>query len=192
MADQTFNSHGITVSTPNGDMVLIAGSNMRIKPAGNVVDISAQLPTNNFLSNITGLISGGTNVTITGNGTTASPYVISASGGGSGFTWNEITTASTGLAINNGYVMNNASRVIGTLPATAAFGSEIKISGKGAGGWQIAQNAGQTIHFDGNNTTTGTAGFLSSQSTFDCVSLLVITANTDFLVTTSIGNITGA
>lgn len=188
---ETFNSRGITVSTPNGDMVLIAGANIRIKPSGNVVDISAQLPLNNFLTDITGLIGAGSNVTITGNGTTASPYVISASGGGSGFIWNEIITSTVSLAVNNGYVMNNASAVVGTLPATAAFGSEIKIGGKGAGGWQIAQNAGQTIHFDGNNTTTGVTGSLSSQKPFDCVSLLVITANTDFLVTSSIGNITG-
>lgn len=35
-----------------------------------------------FISNINSLISQGTNVTITGSGTIASPYVISASGGG--------------------------------------------------------------------------------------------------------------
>jgi len=37
-----------------------------------------------YISNINALISQGTNVTITGSGTTASPYVISASGGGGG------------------------------------------------------------------------------------------------------------
>lgn len=107
------------------------------------------------------------------------------------FTWNEITTTSHALAVGNGYVMNNASQVIGTLPSASVFGAEIKVVGKGAGGWKIAQNSGQTIHFDGNSTTTGTGGSLSSQSSFDCVSLLCITANTDFLITSSIGNITG-
>ena len=117
--------------------------------------------------------------------------VLNASGGGTGLTWSEVTTTTVSLAVNNGYVMNNASRVIGTLPATAAQFSIIRIVGKGAGGWQIAQNSGQTIHFDSNNTTTGTGGSLSSQSTFDCLDLLCITANTDFIVTSSIGNITG-
>jgi len=36
------------------------------------------------ISNITGLVTAGTNVTITGSGTTTSPYVINSSGGGGG------------------------------------------------------------------------------------------------------------
>ena len=115
---------------------------------------------------------------------------VTASGAG-GIAWNEITVGTVPMAINNGYLMNNASQVVGTLPAMAPQFSVIRVAGKGAGGWRIAQNAGQTIHFDGNSTTTGTAGYLASQSTFDCVDLLVITANTDFLVTSSIGNISG-
>jgi hypothetical protein len=112
-------------------------------------------------------------------------------GGGSGILWNEVTTTTVALAVSNGYIMNNASTVVGTLPATAAQGSQINIAGKGAGGWKVAQNSGQTIHFDGNNTTTGVTGYLASQTTFDCLTLLCITANTDWLVTSSIGNITG-
>ena len=42
-----------------------------------------------FISNINSLISQGTNITITGSGDIASPYVISASGGGGGVTTNE-------------------------------------------------------------------------------------------------------
>lgn len=121
---------------------------------------------------------------------TASTINLETSGG-TGITWNEVTTTSVSLLANNGYVMNNSSRVIGTLPAVAAQFSIIRIAGKGAGGWQVAQNTGQTIHFDGNDTTTGASGSLSSQRTFDCMELLCITANTDFLVTSSIGNISG-
>lgn len=40
-------------------------------------------------ANITGLISAGTNVTITGSGTSGSPYVINSSGGGSGITFQQ-------------------------------------------------------------------------------------------------------
>lgn len=39
-----------------------------------------------FLQNITGLVSAGTNITITGNGTPGNPYVINSSGGGVGIT----------------------------------------------------------------------------------------------------------
>lgn len=39
-----FNSRGITVSTPNGDMSIIQGSNMRIQPSGNSVNFSSITP----------------------------------------------------------------------------------------------------------------------------------------------------
>lgn len=41
---ETFNSRGVTLNSPNGDMTLIAGANIRIKPAGNTVDISSPTP----------------------------------------------------------------------------------------------------------------------------------------------------
>jgi hypothetical protein len=47
---QTFNSRGITVSTPNGDMVLIAGQNIRILPSGNTANISAQTPAGSIIN----------------------------------------------------------------------------------------------------------------------------------------------
>lgn len=108
----------------------------------------------------------------------------------SGLTWNEITTTTTNLAVNNAYIMNNASQVVGTLPTTAAVGQKIQITGKGAGGWKVAQNSGQTIHYGTQNSTAGATGFIASQNTFDCVELVCITANTDWLVFTSQGNIT--
>lgn len=126
-------------------------------------------------------------VTLAGVGPRGVP---GASGGG--VAWSEVTVTSQPLQINSGYVMNNASRVTGTLPAEAPQFSVIRVVGKGAGGWKVAQNAGQTIHFDGDDTTTGSDGYLASQGTFDCIDLLCITADTDFIVTSSIGNITGA
>lgn len=135
------------------------------------------------------LTSTGGTILITPVGTNIN---IESVGGGTGITWNEVTTTTQALSVSNGYVMNNASQVTGTLPPTAIFGSVIRIAGKGAGGWKVAQNSGQIIHFEGNNTTSGATGSLSSQNTFDCVDLLCITANTDWLVTASMGNIIGA
>lgn len=105
-------------------------------------------------------------------------------------TWNEVTATSASMAVSNGYVANNAGVVTLTLPATAAFGDMIRVAGKGAGGWLIAQNAGQTIHFGSVDTTTGAGGSLASTLQYDVVELLCITQDTDFLVTNSVGNIT--
>lgn len=104
--------------------------------------------------------------------------------------WNEITAASATMSVNNGYIANRATLVTLTLPATAVQGSMFYISGKGAGLFSIAQNAGQTIHFGTLNSTLGAGGSVSSTAQYDNIALLCITANTDFVVTTSIGNFT--
>lgn len=109
---------------------------------------------------------------------------------GGGTAWTEVTGTTVSLAVNNGYAMNNAALITATLPATAAFGSIIRIVGKGAGGWKIAQNAGQTINFGNLSTTTGTGGYLASTLQYDCIEMVCITADTSFVVRSSIGNIT--
>jgi len=108
----------------------------------------------------------------------------------SGFAWSEVTGTSQAIAVGNGYILNNGALVTATLPATAAVGSLIEIVGKGAGGWLVAQNASQTIHFIGSDTTTGAGGSLASTNRYDSISLVCITADTDFVVKSSVGNIT--
>jgi hypothetical protein len=93
------------------------------------------------------------------------------------------------MAVNNGYVADNGSLTTLTLPSVAAFGSIIRVAGK-AGGWAIAQNAGQIVHFGSASTTSGAGGSLSSTLTYDAVELLCITANTTFAVLSSVGNLT--
>src|ERR1700761_723533 len=73
---------------------------------------------------------------------------------------------------------------------TSVFGDIMRIAGKGAGGWQISQNSGQTIHFGDDNTTSGVSGNIASQNSNDCLELLCTTDNTDFTVLSSIGNLT--
>lgn len=124
-------------------------------------------------------ITAGTGITITN-----AAGAITISGGGSGYTWTEVTTTSDNMAINNGYIANNASTVTLTLPVTAVVGSTVTVQGKGAGGWSIAQNAGQTIHFGNVDTTTGVGGSLSSNNRYDSVELICITADTDWAVLT--------
>src|SRR5690606_38102793 len=109
---------------------------------------------------------------------------------GGGFTWNEITGTSSGMAVNNGYIANNAGLVTLTLPASAALGSVIEVAGKGSGGWSIAQNSGQTIHFGAQNSTTGVGGSISSTLQYDTIRIVCTTADTDFVVLSSVGNLT--
>jgi len=111
---------------------------------------------------------------------------------GTGITWNVITASSASMAVNNGYITNNAGVVTLTLPTTAAIGSTIQVTDLGAGGWSIAQNAGQQINFGLLSTTAGTGGSLSSINQFDSVEMVCVVADTTFNVLSSIGNLTVA
>lgn len=130
-------------------------------------------------------LTAGTNITITN---ASNSITINASSGG-GTTWTDVTGGTVTLAASNGYLMDNASGVVATLPATAALGDTYIIVGKNAGGWTVNQNSGQTIHFGNLNTTT-TTGSLASTATYDCVEIVCSTANTDFVVRSAVGNIT--
>jgi hypothetical protein len=112
---------------------------------------------------------------------------------GGGLTWNDVTTTSASAAVNNGYLADNAGLVTVTLPATAAQFSLLAVGGFGAGGWKIAQNAGQSIQFgSAAATTTGVGGSLASTNRYDCVFLLAVVggASTTWLVLNSVGNLT--
>lgn len=113
-----------------------------------------------------------------------------------GLTWTEVTGTSQAGVINNGYILNNAALVTLTLPTTAAVGSIIRVAGKGAGGWKIAQNASEQIIWnqggvDGTDETTiGTGGYLASTDQYDSVELICLVADTTWGVLSSKGNIT--
>lgn len=109
---------------------------------------------------------------------------------GGGITWNEVTGGSQAMAVDNGYISNYATLVTMTLPSTCAVGKTIRVAGSGAGGWRVAQNAGQSINFGNIATTTGVGGYLEFTNRYDAVELLCIVADTTFVVLSSIGNIT--
>src|SRR5574343_444356 len=108
---------------------------------------------------------------------------------GGGFTWNEVTGTSQAMAVDNGYICNNGSLVTCTIPSTAAVGKVVRVTGSGAGGWKIAQNASEIIHFLSSTTTTGTGGYLASTNIHDSVELVCIVADTEWVVVSSVGNI---
>lgn len=96
--------------------------------------------------------------------------------------WIEVTDATVALVVDQGYIMNRATTITATLPATATFDSIIRIGGKGAGLTRIAQNAGQTIHYASADTTAGAGGRLDAINRYATIELICITANTDWLV----------
>lgn len=117
---------------------------------------------------------------------------------------NSITISSTGimptvtvtgttqtLSVNTKYLAANATGVTFTLPATSAVGDEILIMAKGPlplGSWTIAQLTGQTIYYGNQTTTTGTGGSISTTQARDTLRLMCVTANTEWQVMSSQGN----
>ena len=107
-----------------------------------------------------------------------------------GIFWEEVSGTSQATLMGQGYVPNNAGLVTLTLPATAIRGKELSVCGKGAGGWLLAQNSSQVIHFGVTSTTTGVTGSLASTQRYDTVRILCVTTNTTFVVLNSLGNLT--
>ena len=142
-------------------------------------------------NNSTG-IPNATNLTAgPGIGIANGPGTITISSSGGGLTWSTVTAATQAAVSNNGYIANNAGTVVITLPATSAVGDVIVVTGiNNATGWSIAQNAGNQIFYGAKSTTAGTGGSLASTLTRDTVYLVCVTANADWNVTSSIGNLT--
>jgi hypothetical protein len=132
-------------------------------------------------------------ITFSGAGTvstSASGSTVTITGSASVFPWTVVTGASASMAVNNGYIANNGGTCVLTLPATAAVGSIIRVTGiNNNTGWKIAQNSGQIIHFGDSDTTTGATGFLASSLTRDSVELVCVITNTDWNVLSVQGNV---
>lgn len=78
-----------------------------------------------FLQNITGLLVASSNITITGSGTTASPYAIAGSASGSGITSINSSTASAQIfsAGTNMTISTNTSSGVTTFTASSGSSS---------------------------------------------------------------------
>jgi hypothetical protein len=59
--------------------------------------------------------------------------------------WQTVAGTSQAAAPDQGYLLTNTAQVTLTLPAAPAVGDVVRVSGIGAGGWRIAQNAGQSV-----------------------------------------------
>jgi hypothetical protein len=119
----------------------------------------------------------GSNVSINNIGTS---ITISASGSGGGFSWNVVTGTSQNMAVNNGYISNNAGLVTLNLPATSLVGDAIAVTGKGAGGWVVQCGVGQTIVLGSSTTSSG--GTIASTNAKDSFYMICTSANTEWTI----------
>lgn len=106
---------------------------------------------------------------------------ITIAGTGSGMSWTVVTAASATMSADNGYIANRGSLVTLTLPASSSVGTTMSIVGQGAGGWLIAQGAGQQIQVGSSASTSGAGGSVASTNRYDSINLICITANTTWV-----------
>ena len=102
-------------------------------------------------------------------------------------TWNNLPGTTQTAVINDGYIISNSALTTVTIPATVPEGAVFGIAGKGAGGWVVQMNAGQTCNL--GHTATSSGGTLASTNQWDTVQILCVTANTNFAVISVLGNI---
>lgn len=189
----TFTSDAGVATPILNNLNILGGTLIATTGAADTITISATgLIASTYTCDVGSATPAANNLNVVGAGATAtsgagSTITISSTGGG--IMWSEITVIGpTQMIINNGYVTNNGSPVQLLLPLTAVFGSILRIVGKGAGGWLITQNAGQTIVLEGSTTTAGVTGTLGSSTSKDTVELLCTTADTVWTIIDGNGN----
>lgn len=89
-----------------------------------------------------------------------------------------VTSGSATMNTETIYITNFGTLCTLTLPPTSSVGDLISVVGQGAGGWLIAQAAGQQIIISPRNTTLGATGSLASSAQYDSLNLICIVANT--------------
>lgn len=175
---------GLGVASPTAHGILVAEGASAATP---IVLGAGQLLIGTTASDPTAAtLTQGTGITIT----SATGSITIASTGVGNLVWNDVSGTSQAAAVNQGYIISNAGQTTVTIPATAAEGSVFGVAGKGAAGWILQMNTGQTCHF--GNTATTSAGSLTSTNQWDSVQIVCVTANTTFAVLCAQGNLTVA
>lgn len=99
-------------------------------------------------SSIQNFVDLSTNQNVDGNKT----FIGTLSGNGSGLNnvpgtlkWQTVPGLAQQAQSNNGYLATNDAQVTVTLPTAPNISDVVRVSASGAGGWRIAQNAGQSV-----------------------------------------------
>jgi len=141
----------------------------------------------NSAGSLANLSTGTSGQVLVSQGASADPLWVTL---GSVVIWISVAGTSQPMITQRGYVNQNAGLTTFTLPASANFGDIIEIAGVGAGGWTIAQNAGQSMVVGSLTSTVGVGGSVSSTAATDTIRFLCVTANTTFKALDWAGNLT--
>jgi hypothetical protein len=158
--------------------VLVSGG------SGSTIEIDT--PDGAMVVPVNGIINflNGTGMNITGSGNN---ITFNSTGG---FSWVDVTAATQTLSPGTGYLADRATLITFSLPVTAAFGDTYIIAGYGAGGWTLAQHAGQSIIVGPLTSTVGVTGGIASIISSDLVEIVCVVADTTFKVVNTQGNVT--
>jgi len=146
-----------------------------------VEDIGSAAPSGGILN-----IKGGLGITTSGSGNT-----VTITNTNTGMTWTTVTSGDNTILIlkNTGYITGGSSQCIFLLPASSNPGDQFIITGF-TSLFQLTQNAGQSILFGQQTTTSGASGSISSTSVGDHILVVAITSNSVWKIIDSIGNLT--
>lgn len=102
---------------------------------------------------------------------------IALVGGSAALSYTSVSGTSQAAIAGNGYILNNSGATTVTLPTTASsvIGDTIKIKGRSSVPWIIQANTGQIITI--GNTSSATAGTLTSSDGKDSLQLVYVAAN---------------
>ena len=193
----TFETDSGSATPSLGILQILGGTGISTSGATNVVTIDADTdvatsyvcdsgsatPASNILNVIgggnTSTSGSGDTITITSTGALTSCIEVLAGG-------------PTSMVVDTCYIANTTSPTLCelTLPTTSAQGSIIEVIGKGTGGWQIQQNASQTIREVDSVTTAGVTGTITPLELNATLTMRCITADTEWSVISSTGNLT--
>lgn len=160
-------------------------ANWLLFTGGSGATIQVDTPDGAMVQPLVGIINflNGTGMNITGSGNN---ITFNSTGG---FSWIDVTAATQTLAAGEAYLADRGTLITFSLPVTAAFGDTYIIAGYGAGGWTLAQQAGQSIIVGPLTSTVGVTGGIASIISSDLVEIVCVVADTTFKVVNIEGNI---
>jgi photosystem II stability/assembly factor-like uncharacterized protein len=155
-----FSGNGINLTNLNGSQIT----------TGTVAD--ARLTTNVALLNTNQTFTGSNVFTGANNFTNFGNNFVGSFFGNGLVGWTNITGTAVQAVIDHGYLLTGSQLTTVTLPASANNGDIVRISGAGAGGWEVAQNAGQAVlgNFSGFASSSWTKSGASTLNWYDIAS----------------------